>query len=600
MNKNISTRKARKILKHACQCYNQMSEQLSEFELKAFESDLEKLDSAIKNDDAATYQTLAPKVEAFCKERFKKNLFHQAKELAGALIFALVVAICVRQMWFELYQIPSGSMRPTYQEQDHLSVSKTQFGINIPLMAGHFYFNPDQVKRTGAIIFMGDNLPLEDASSWYWSRRYIKRLIGKPGDTLYFYGGRIYGLDKEGKPIDELLTAQSMQSLEHIPFLSFIGRPEQAKQNLIEIRQMHEPVGRIHLTPYGSQGEVFNGKEWVTDEPEALKQSHDTIKTYGDLWGIHNYAVARLLTPAQLKQNPQLAKLKVEPAPLYLELNHTPSFSRINEPLQTVIPLQQDSIDRIMDHMYTTRFDVKDGWVSAYRGGDAHHRQNSVRLPAVPNGRYQFDNGRAEQVGLGALITVLPKDHPLNQRSIELTQKLYNSGLEWFVEPNMLPNRYAYFRDGDLYLLGAPIFSKDDPVLQDFLEKETQRESSGKGYVAFKDHGAPMKDGKIDADLLAKFGLKVPEGSYLVLGDNHAISGDSRIMGFIPEANLIGVPDLMLWPIGSRWPYPNIETPYPALTGPRIAVWVVASIIGIGILLYYRKQRQKGYFQKKK
>lgn len=599
MNKNISIRKARKILKHACQCYNQMSNQLSPAELRAFEDDLEKLDNAVKNNDADTYQSLAPRIEEYCKERFKKSPLDHVKELVFALIFALVVAICVRQMWFEPYQIPSGSMRPTYQEQDHLTVSKTQFGINIPLMAGHFYFNPDGVKRTGTIIFMGDNLPLEDASSWYWSRRYIKRMIGKPGDTVYFYGGQIYGIDKDGNPIDELLNAKSMQRLEHIPFLSFIGRPDQVRQNVIEIRQMHNPVGRIYLTPYGSQGEVYNGKEWVADEPEALKQKHDSIKTYGDLWGIHNFAVARLLTPAQLKQSPQLSKLKVEPAPLYLELNHTPSFSRINDPLQTVIPLQQDAINRIMDNMYTTRFDVKDGWAIAYRDGNVNHRSNSVRLPGIPDGRYQYDKGQLEQVGFMGLITVLPKDHPLNKRSNELVQKLFNSGLEWFVDPNMLPNRYAYFRDGDLYLLGAPIFKKDDPILTDFNQKEAQRESSTKGYIAFKDSGAPLKDGKIDKDYLAIFGLKVPEDTYLVLGDNHAISGDSRIMGFIPEANLQGVPDTLLWPPGSRWLNPDIDSPYPAITGPRVFVWIVASIIGICLLLYYRKQKQNGYFKRK-
>ena len=242
-----------------------------------------------------------------------------------------------------------------------------------------------------------------------------------------------------------------------------------------------------------------------------------------------------MLTPAQLKQNTQLSKLKVKKAPLYLELNHTPSFARINEPLQTVIPLQQKQIDVLMDHIYTTRFDVKNGVAIAYRGGESYHSPNEVRLPGVPDGRFQFDNGRAEQVGSTALLTQLPKDHPLNNRSLEMVQKLYNYGLEWIAEPNALPNRYAYFRDGDLYLLGTPILTKDDPILQDFLKQEDQREQSTKGYIAFKDRGPPLKDGKIDKEFLDTFGLKIPEKGYLVLGDNHAISGDSRIMGFIPK-----------------------------------------------------------------
>lgn len=599
MNKKISIRKARKILKHACNCYEQMSDQLSAPERKRFEDELEKLDNAVKTGDKETAQKLAPDIEEFCKVRFKKSAFLHAKELTYALLFAAVVAICVRAMWFELYQIPSGSMRPTYQEQDHLSVSKTQFGINIPLMADHFYFDPDQVKRTGTIIFMGDNLPLEDASSWYWSRRYIKRLIGKPGDTVYFYGGRIYGIDKDGNPLNELLDSPNMQSLEHIPFLSFIGRPEQLRQGVVQIRQMHEPVGRVYLSPWGAKGEVFNGKEWVDDRPEALKEEHDTIQTYGDLWGINNYAVTRLITPAELKQNPNLAKLNLPSAPLYLEINHTPSFNRINEPLQTAIPLTQKHLDAIREHMYTTRFDVNEGLATPYRNGETFFRTNSVRLPGVENGRYQFDNGRAEKVGMTAILTVLPEGHPLNKQNVELLQKLYNYGLEWVVEPSMLPNRYAYFRDGDLYLLGAPIISKDDPVLKEYLLKEEQHEKQSKEYVAFKDSGAPLKNGELNKRLIQTFGLKIPEKHYLVLGDNHAISGDSRIMGFIPEGNLSGVPDTLLWPIGPRWPHPDKESPYPTLTGPRIFVWVVAAIAGIGFLIYYRRRHQQGYFKRK-
>lgn len=594
MNKKISLRKARKILKHACQCYDQMSEQLSPNVRTTFEDKLEKLDEAVKIKDDNAIQTTAPWVETFTKEHFRKSAFTHAKELIAALLFAVIVAICVRQMWFELYQIPSGSMRPTYQEQDHLSVSKTEFGINIPLMAGHFYFDADKVKRTGTIIFMGDNLPLEDASSWYWSRRYIKRLIAKPGDTLYFYGGKIYGLDQNGKPIEELLNAESMQALEHIPFLSFIGRPEQLSSNIVQIRQMNLPVGKVHLSQWERQGEVFDGKNWVPDNPEALKKPHDTVQTYGDLWGIHNYAMARLLTPAQVKQNPQLAKLNLDPAPLYLEINHTPSFARINEPLKTAIPLSKEKIDRLMDSMYTTRFDVKNEQSIAYRADAGVPRANQVRLPGVPDGRYQFDHGRAEQVGFSAILSPLPKDHPLNNRGIDFVQTLYNNGLEWYKDSANLPNRYVYYRDGDLFVLGAPLFNKDDPELKEFVERELAREKNNKAYVAFIDRGAP------DKNTIEKFGLKVPEGSYVVLGDNHAISGDSRIMGFIPEANLQGVPDLLLWPAGSRWPYPEASTPYSMITGPRVFVWIVASLIGIGIFVYYRKQRSKGYFKRKK
>lgn len=567
-----------------------MSEQLTPNDLDQFESDLEQLDEAVKNKDREAIQTLAPKVDAFCSDKFQKGFRTHTKELILALAFALVIAIVVRQMWFELYQIPSGSMRPTYQEKDHLTVSKTQFGLNIPLMPGHFTFDPDLVKRTGTVIFMGDNLPLEDASTWYWSRRYIKRVIGKPGDTLYFYGGQIYGLDKDGQPIAELTESPQMKALEHIPFLSFIGKPEQSEPNKVIIRQMHEPVGRITFTPTGATGEVWSGKEWVADRPRASKANSTEVHTYGDLWGIGNFAMTRLLTPDEVKADPTLMPPGLPSAPLYLELNHTPSFSRINTPLRSIIPVEQKQLDAIMDHMNTTRFDVSNGLATVY----GHSQRGAVRLPGVPDGRYQFDRGVAQEVDITARVNDLPADHPLNKRTPERVRQLYNHGVEWSDSMNGLPNRYAYFRDGDLYLLDAPVFEKDDSLLQQFLASEKQREQNSRGYIAFTDKGAPS------VETIKAFGIKVPEHHYLVLGDNHAISGDSRIMGFIPEGNLRGVPDVLLWPIGSRWPSPELSSPYQMLTLPRIFVWVVAATVGTALIIYTVKRRKRGYFKRKK
>ena len=43
--------------------------------------------------------------------------------------------------------------------------------------------------------------------------------------------------------------------------------------------------------------------------------------------------------------------------------------------------------------------------------------------------------------------------------------------------------------------------------------------------------------------------IKVPPGSFFVLGDNSAQSSDSRNWGFVPDRNLIGRAFLIWWPI---------------------------------------------------
>lgn len=45
-------------------------------------------------------------------------------------------------------------------------------------------------------------------------------------------------------------------------------------------------------------------------------------------------------------------------------------------------------------------------------------------------------------------------------------------------------------------------------------------------------------------------GVTVPSNMYFVLGDNRAVSSDSRIWGFVPKANIIGRAALVYWPLG--------------------------------------------------
>ena len=119
----------------------------------------------------------------------------------------------------------SGSMRPTLKEKDMLLVSKTDFGINIPLQAKHLYFDQDLLKRGSIVIFTSKNLDISDQNMLYFylfpgKKQLVKRLIGKPGDILYFYGGRIYGIDKHGNEIKERSEEHTSELQSH-SFISY-------------------------------------------------------------------------------------------------------------------------------------------------------------------------------------------------------------------------------------------------------------------------------------------------------------------------------------------------------------------------------------------
>ncbi len=537
---------------------------------------------------------LSKNLEKRAKTLFPKPLWRRAAELILGLAVALVLATIVRQMWFEPFQIPTGSMRPTFRELDLLTVTKTPYGINIPVQTDHFYFNENDVQRGSVLIFSGDKLDLPDVDSTFlyvfpYTKRYIKRLMGKPGDTVVFYGGSLYGFDKDGHKITDFENADWKKKLEYIPFITFEGKIQQTGNNTIKFKQMNQEVGKLSVSPLGDfKGEVFNGKEWVKDDPSKGE-------TLSALWGMGNYGKARILS----KEEAENAGLKPQGnAPFYLEINHHPSFSKVTTtqeargyqlhltPQKSLIPLDQEHMNRIMDNMYTARFVIKNEQGARYDMAGGRFSAKTPTFNNVPDGTYEFYYGKGCHVGFGGFLTELPKESPLLSRDPLNIQKLFNLGIEFDLsysprpKNNLLPTRFAYFKEGDLYVLGAPIFKKEEPVLTTFVEEEKKKGSTG-----FIDHIADIEN----PEYIKTHGLKIPEKHYLVLGDNHAMSGDSRVFGFVPEENLQGAPSIILWPFGDRFGPPNMK-PYPLFTPSRVMVW----ILGFGSLAawyYFRRKR---------
>lgn len=628
MNDNVkntrpySLHKSRGIMKWVYSWYKKKGSQLSQNQLGELESYMADLDHALLQHNREGASEKAQQLEKFASVYIKKTFFGYVWELIVALAVALVIATLVRQVWFELYEIPTGSMRPTFREQDHLTVTKTAFGINFPLETKHLYFDPNLVERSSVLIFSGDGLPMPDVDTTYfgifpYKKRYIKRAIAKPGDALYFYGGQLYGVDKEGNDILELRDSPWMKTLEYIPFLSFEGVPARVNINTIMIRQMHIPYGRVSFYGNGqTDGEVFDGKSWIKDQPMAQVKPHDKIETYSDILGIRNYAEARLLTKEELKQ--LSLDQDVAEGILYLQLHHTPSLSypkTVNEKghfivsgYNAIIPLQQHHLNALMDNLYTARFVVKDNKAYNYSLNNNRSTVGNPSMPGVPNGTYEFYFGKAKQINWGGIETDVPEDSPLYSREPKNIQKLYNMGIEmntYFMpsiqNPLYFPNRYAYFRDGDLYLLGAPILKKDDPTLIAFHENERKKQShatAGAPYVAFKDYGPPLKNGKIDVDFIRTFGVQVPDQHYMVLGDNHAMSSDSRFFGFVPQNNLQGAPSWIIWPPGDRLGEP-LQKPYPFMNLPRAIIWSIVGLIAAIWYAYHRWSLRQPIFIKK-
>ena len=109
-------------------------------------------------------------------------------ETIKVVIQALVIAIVVRTLLFQPFNIPSGSLIPTLLIGDYLFVSKYSYGyskfsipFSPPVMSGRVWGS--EPKRGDVAVF---KLPRDGETD------YIKRVIGLPGDKIQMIKGRLY------------------------------------------------------------------------------------------------------------------------------------------------------------------------------------------------------------------------------------------------------------------------------------------------------------------------------------------------------------------------------------------------------------------------
>lgn len=576
-----------------------------------FTADLIALDRALTADQLDEATIYAKKIAERVKAASARPWWYKGLEFVGTLIAAIAIAGLVRQTWFELYEIPTGSMRPSFKEKDRVLVSKSTFGINIPFTTGHVAFSPDRLKRGAVVVITAEGLDVPDVDTLYFGvfpgkKRYVKRLVALPGDWVYFYGGDLFCVSADGKTLHRLQSDPSIPPREYLPFLGgFEGRVEAistshfSRQKTYLLKHFNRPIGRIEVSSNGRiDCRIPQDDSWVHEFTPVKQLPHPCPRSFGEFWGLNNFAQCRLLLPQELP--PEAIRLGYnDPSAIaWLEFHHSPTLPASKKLTQTSIrlvnssttwiPLRAEQCERLKNTLYTARVTILNNHLRRYHYEP--HNGPSLTLPKeIPSGTYEFYNGKALKIGFGGLASTLPPDHPIYPNTIKELAFWFNAGIDVLPEGltgDHLPTRFAYYRDKDLYVMGAPIFFKDDPVLKYFEAQEATRQAKDYSYFAFQDMGSPELSSP-DLSFFKQFGYKVPERQYLLLGDNPAMSLDCRFFGPVPEENIQGTPILLFWPFGDRWGIPEQPPLLPSVYS------VVFCLMAAGGLTAYRLHQRR-------
>ena len=112
-------------------------------------------------------------------------------ETVKTVVYAVLIALVVRTVAYEPFNIPSGSMVPTLLVGDYLFVSKFSYGYSryslpfgLPLFSGRVLLPFSHLPERGDVAVF--KLPTDPSTD------YIKRVVGLPGDHIQVRHGELY------------------------------------------------------------------------------------------------------------------------------------------------------------------------------------------------------------------------------------------------------------------------------------------------------------------------------------------------------------------------------------------------------------------------
>ncbi|HEY8571246.1 signal peptidase I [Phenylobacterium sp.] len=178
----------------------------------------------------------------------KSGAVNEIVEIVKTVVYALLIALFLRVIFFQPFTIPSASMEPNLYQGDYIIVSKYTYGYSrhsIPfsprIFPGRILENVPQ--RGDIVVF---KLPSDGHTD------YVKRVIGLPGDRIQMKDGLLFINGQQVKR-DSLGTKREESSFG-------------AARDVTVYRETL-PGGRTYVTnDYGTDGDLDNTETFVVPE----------------------------------------------------------------------------------------------------------------------------------------------------------------------------------------------------------------------------------------------------------------------------------------------------------------------------------------------
>jgi len=169
-------------------------------------------------------------------------------EIVKTVVYALLIALVLRVLFFQPFTIPSASMEPNLYQGDYIIVSKYSYGysrhsipFSPPLFTGRLFFKAPQ--RGDIVVF---KLPRDGHTD------YVKRLIGLPGDRIQVKQGLLY---LNGQQVPRVFAGTASEDSGY----GFVRQIARFRETL--------PGGKSFMTnDFGTDGELDNTEQFVVPE----------------------------------------------------------------------------------------------------------------------------------------------------------------------------------------------------------------------------------------------------------------------------------------------------------------------------------------------